>query len=64
MQVDDDVEAGVTGPAADLLEIGQAALGEVLAVAVDDVFLYPVADGNADGVQAVHQAFTQREVAR
>lgn len=53
VQVDDDVESHISGPVADLREVRKGALGEVLAVPVDDVLPQPVPHGDADRVQTV-----------
>lgn len=52
MQVHDNVQTGVAGPADDAIEILEAAPWIILA-ALDEVFFNPEPDGDAYGVQPV-----------
>ena len=53
VEVNDDVEACIACPSAELFQICKPALREVLAIRVDNVFSHPVPDWNADGVQSI-----------
>ena len=52
MSVYDHVHAGSLRVADGLIKVGRASLGQVLA-RIDERVVEPVADGNADGVEAV-----------
>lgn len=51
VQVEDDIESGIFCPTTYTLEIGEAALGEVLAVLVNDVLINPIAERNTNGIK-------------
>lgn len=53
MQINDNIQARITSPLTQILQVLQPALREMLTVRVDQVLAHPVPDRDPDGIQPI-----------